>query len=489
MTVTAAADRVPFAHKVVYGIGGFVNNTLAAASGGMLIVLNLGLGMNPALVGLLGSLPRLTDALTDPIMGHVSDQTRSRWGRRRPYLFFGALAVGIIFALLWQFPGGRSESFYFQWFLIGLIVFFMAYTVFATPWVALGYELTPDFHERTRLMGVQNWVAQFAYFLAPWYLAFMYNERLFENVVDGARVLAVLVGVVAIGLGVLPAIFLRERFGAARAGRIENGASGQASGAGSTVHRASAKGRLAPIIGFFKGVWATVRVKPFLLLCLATFLVFNGFILISAFQTYVLIYYVSGGDQEIGARWAGLSGTVGFFATIALVIPLVTYISTRVGKRTAFFFSTGVAVVGYAMKWFCLTPEHPWLSLLPAPFMAFALGGLFTLMPSMVADVVDLDELDTHARREGLFGSIFWWVVKLGQSLALAGSGYLLNWTGFDVEFGSAQAESAITLMRACDAFIPAALSAIAIWAVYKYPITERSAAEVRSVLEERRGR
>ena len=110
---TAPEDRIPFIQKVVFGAGAFVNNILAYAMGGMVIVLNLGLGMNPALVGLLGALPRLTDALTDPLMGYISDNTRSRWGRRRPYIFCGAIAVAIVFAMLWQLPAGMSEAFYF----------------------------------------------------------------------------------------------------------------------------------------------------------------------------------------------------------------------------------------------------------------------------------------------------------------------------------------------------------------------------------------
>ena len=141
---TAPQDRIPFYLKVVYGIGAFVNNLLAAAIGGMIIVLNLGLGMNPALVGLLGALPRLTDAITDPLMGYISDHTRTRWGRRRPYIFIGAIAVAIIFALLWQLPDDKSEAFYFWYFLSGSLIFYLAYTMYATPWVALGYELTPD---------------------------------------------------------------------------------------------------------------------------------------------------------------------------------------------------------------------------------------------------------------------------------------------------------------------------------------------------------
>src|SRR5210317_1687792 len=120
---TAPEDRISLSQKVIYGFGAFTNNLLAAAIGGMAIILNLGLGMNPALVGLLGALPRLTDALTDPLMGYISDNTRSRWGRRRPYIFIGAILSGIFFILLWQLPLGHTENFYFWYFLIGSIIF------------------------------------------------------------------------------------------------------------------------------------------------------------------------------------------------------------------------------------------------------------------------------------------------------------------------------------------------------------------------------
>lgn len=209
---TAPEDRISFGQRLIYGLGGLINNLLAAASGGMMIVLNLGLGMNPALVGLLGALPRLTDALTDPMMGYISDHTKSRWGRRRPYIFVGAIAAGILFALLWQLPGGQSETFYFVWFLAGSILFYLAYTVFATPWVALGYELTPDYHERTRLMGTQNFLSQLAYVVSPWFLWIMTYEGFFDDQIAGAAGLSIIIAVVTIGVGILPAIFLKERF-------------------------------------------------------------------------------------------------------------------------------------------------------------------------------------------------------------------------------------------------------------------------------------
>jgi glycoside/pentoside/hexuronide:cation symporter, GPH family len=471
--VTAPEDRLSFVQKLLYGAGALANNLQAAAVGGMIIVLNLGLGLNPAVVGLLGAIPRVVDALTDPLMGFISDNTRSRWGRRRPYIFLGALASGVIYALLWQLPAGRSETFYFWFFLLGSIVFYLAYTVFATPWVALGYELTPDYHERTRLMGVQNFIGQLAYLLAPWFLWFMTNKSWFEDMVSGASVLAILIAVAVASLGILPALFLRERF--------HHVAESEAA----SPPRATTLGE--NVTAFFKGMVATLSSRPFLKLCAATFLVFNGFIMVSSFQSYVVIYYVCQGDQEAGARYSGYAGTLGSLSTF-LVISLITWLGTRIGKRRAFYVSTGISMLGYGMKWFAYDPAWPLLVLLPAPFLAFGLGGLFTLMGSMMADVVDLDELESHQRREGMFGSIFWWVVKLGMAAALAAGGFLLNATGFDVALGANQSESTITLMRLCDAFIPMLTSGVALWAIATYPLTEEKAHQVRSTLEARRG-
>ena len=145
-------------------------------------------------------------------------------------------------------------------------------------------------------------------------------------------------------------------------------------------------------------------------------------------------------------------------------------------------------MVGYILKWFCYSPEYPLLLLLPAPLLAFGLGGLFTLMGSMIADVCDMDELETHERREGMFGSIYWWVVKLGMAAALAISGVLLNATGFDVALGGEQTANTILMMRLFDVAIPLGASAIAIWMIAAYPITEQKAHEVRLELERRRG-
>ncbi len=470
---TAPKDRISNKQKFAYGLGSIVNNLLGGAIGYMSIVLNVGLGMNPALVGTLQAIPRFTDALTDPIMGYISDKTHSKFGRRRPYIFVGAILVGIVFALMWQLPEGYNEMFYFWYFLIGSIIFYLFYTMFATPWVALGYELTSDYHERTRLMGVMNFMGQFAWISLPWFYSIMENDRLFSDSVQGARSLAIGIGVFVAVVGIMPAIFCRERF-----------VQGETA---AKVKSRFVQGLKTNVVQFFKGLVITVKRVEFLKLCAGTFFLFNGIMLVGAFSSYITIFYVSGGDNDMGAKYMGLFGTISTISTL-LAITAVTWISSRIGKRKTFIIATSFTLFGSLIKWFCYDPMAPWKVLIPAPFIAIGMGALFTLMGSMIADVCDLDELETGERREGMFGAIYWWMVKLGMALAFGLSGFLLNGTGFQVEFGGAQASSTFFWMRFVDVSIPAAASLIAIFAIASFKITEEKAYEIRSELEKRRG-
>lgn len=469
---TAAKDKIPIGQKFAYGLGSIVNNLLGGAIGYMSIVLNVGLGINPALVGTLQAIPRFTDALTDPIMGYISDNTRSKYGRRRPYIFIGAIGVGLIFALMWQLPEGYSEMFYFWFFLIGSIIFYLFYTMFATPYVALGYELTSDYHERTRLMGVMNFMGQFAWISLPWFYAIMENDKLFSNSVEGARTLAIFIGIFVIILGIMPAIFCKEKFVAAD-GKI-------------VVKNKFLQGLKTNVAQFFKGLLVTIKRVEFLKLCTGTFFIFNGIMLVGAFSSYITIFYVCGGDTNMGAKYMGLFGTVSTISTLA-AIAAVTWLSSRLGKRKTFIIATSIMMFGSILKWFCYDPMAPWKVVIPAPFIAVGMGALFTLMGSMIADVCDLDELETGERREGMFGSIYWWMVKLGMALAFALSGFLLNGTGFVVDYGGAQTASTFLWMRLIDVGIPAIGALIAIFAVGSFKITEKRSYEIRSELEKRR--
>ena len=149
---TPARDRVPFIQKAAFGAGNLVNNLLPGALGVFMFFLLTAFGMDPFLAGLLGGLPRIFDALTDPIMGYISDNTTSRFGRRRPYIFIGAILSGVLFAVLWQLNPENSQLYNFWYFLILSLVYLIGNTMFSTPLIGLGYEMTSDYNERTRLM-------------------------------------------------------------------------------------------------------------------------------------------------------------------------------------------------------------------------------------------------------------------------------------------------------------------------------------------------
>ncbi len=473
--VTRPEDRISLAQKSAYAIGMLVNNLQAAALPAMVVILNLGLGMDPILVGIIGFAPRIFDAVSDPMMGYISDHTRSRWGRRRPYIFVGAILAGLVFAAMWQLPAGHSESFYFWTFLVASVFYFLTYTIYATPFVAFGFEMTPDYHERTRLQAFANTAGQLAWVGVPWFYAIMASD-LFTDTVHGARVLAVWVGGSICVLGIIPAIFCREKF-ASLPDVEETG--NESSDLRSFWGHAE---------DFFKGVGTTFKCRPFVKLCSATFLVFNGFQLGASFSLYVIIYYVFlGADEKAGALF-GWFGTLTAICTLG-VIPLTAWISTKIGKRKTFLITISISLVGYAMKWVGYDPDHPYWLLASCPFVAFGTGSLFTLMGSMVADVCDYDELESNERREGVFGAIYWWMVKVGMALAGLLTGVLLKVSGFDVALGAAQSEKTLFLLRVFDVGVPLFTSALAIWVMATYSITEAKAHEIRRELEQRKGK
>ncbi len=466
--VTAAEDRIPLRQKSAYAVGMFVNNLQAAALPAMVVILNLGLGMDPILVGLIAAIPRAFDAISDPLVGYISDNTHTRWGRRRPYILVGAILSGLVFALMWQLHEGRSESFYFWVFMGASILFFLTYTLYATPFVAFGYEMTSDYHERTRLHMFANTVGQLVWLGVPWFYAIMANENLFRDTVHGARTLAIAVGVTVAVMGVIPAIICRERIVPAATAM-------------------SKQGVLANAVEFLKGIGITLKCKPFVKICAATFLVFNGYQLGISFSLYVMIYYLFGGNNARAGELLGWFGTLTAAATL-VVIPLTGWLATRIGKRKTFILTISVSLVGYALKWVGYNPDHPYWLLYAAPFIAFGVGSLFTLMGSMIADVCDYDELDTSQRREGVFGAIFWWMVKVGMAMAGLLTGIMLNVSGFNVAL-EMQPEKALFLLRVFDVGVPLVTSALAIAIMITYPITERRAYEMRAELERRRGK
>jgi len=469
---TAKEDIVPFGQKLAFGSGHLANQLFPAALGVFMIVLVLALKMDPFLAGVLAALPRVLDALTDPIMGYISDNTRSKWGRRKPYIFLGAVITGVSFMVMWQLYPENSVMYNFWYFLSLSVIFYIGYTIFATPLIGLGYEMTPDYNERTRLMAVSQWLGQIAWMIAPWFWVIIYDQDIYPNAPEGARNLSIWVGALCMLLGIMPALFNKEM-------RLPDTL---------VQSNMSWKNLAANTVEFFKGIKQTIVNKPFLRLCGATFLVFNGFQTIAQFAFFIIIFYLFNGDTAAAGQWPAWFGTVSSMATAFLVIPIITYMSTKIGKKKAFIVATLISMVGYTLKWWGFNPDNPYLMFLPLPLISFGIGGLFTLMMSMTADVCDVDELNNNKRREGTFGAVYWWMVKLGTAMALLTSGAVLNLVGFD-ENASVQTVETVTKLRVADIVIPVVAGLIAILVMWKYDITEAKANEIREILTKRRGR
>jgi GPH family glycoside/pentoside/hexuronide:cation symporter len=469
---TAQADVVPFGQKIAFGSGHLANQLFPAALGVFMVVLIMSLGMNPILAGLLGALPRFLDALTDPIMGFISDNTRSKWGRRKPYILAGSIITGVSFMAMWQLNPEDSQLYNFFYFLFVSIIFYLGYTIFATPLIGLGYEMTPDYNERTRLMAVSQWMGQIAWMIAPWFWVIIYDPSLFDSAPEGARTLSIWVGALCMVLGILPALFNKEMI-------VPNK---------DKMADLSMKELGANAKEFIVGIKLTLKNKPFVKLCGATFFVFNGFQTIAQFSFFIIVYYLFNGDKAAAGTWPAWFGTISAMATAFIVIPIVTKISEKVGKKNAFIIATLLSIIGYGLKWWGFNPENPWLMFMPIPFLSFGIGGLFTLMMSMTADVCDLDELNNGERREGMFGAVYWWMVKLGTAIAMLTSGIVLSWVGFD-ESVDAQSLATLTNLRIADILIPIVTALVAILMVWKYDITETKANEIREALVLRRGK
>jgi GPH family glycoside/pentoside/hexuronide:cation symporter len=540
--VTPLKDKVPFLQKTAFGSGHLVLNLLPGALAVFMFFLVTAFGMDPFLAGLLGGLPRIFDAISDPVMGFISDNTKSKFGRRRPYIFVGAILSGILFALLFQMSEDNSVMFNFWYFLLMSLVFLVGNTMFATPLVGLGYEMTSDYNERTRLMAFANVVGQIAWMLVPWFWVVIADPTVFpiseetlaaigemgltgdelqkitteKLQATGVRKLSVTVGLVCAVLGILPALFCKGM----DAGEMENRKEISFNTLGSSFKE------------LWNGILQVSKNKPFMKLCGATFLVFNGFQMVASFSFFIIVFYIYNGDYGMAGTWPAWFASLTAVITAFMVIPIISRIASKFGKRKAFIISTVISIIGYILKWWgfdnSLNAEFnqsgagkglnnfvasifdainpmldsigmswfsmdvsqggPWLMFLPIPFMAFGLGGLFTLMMSMTADVCDLDELENGMpRKEGTFGAIYWWMVKLGQAIALVLGGAILTLVGFD-EGAVSQSAETMTNLRIADIVIPALTAAIAVWIMWKYSLSEKRSREIKETLVERRG-
>ena len=463
---TQNKNQIPLNQKVAFGVGMLANQMFPAALGIFMVILVQSLGMSPVLWGLIFFIPKLVDAITDPLMGFISDRTVSRWGKRRPYVFIGAIVSGLSYMMMWQLSAENSEMYNFWYFLGWSCIFFIGMTIFSVPYVAMGYEMSSDFHERTRLMAVAQWIGQWAWVIAPWFWIVLYDPDWFASATEGARYLSIWVGGVCMVLALVPAFFCTYT-------NTEL----------SDEQQAAEQKTLRETMGeFVQGIVITLRNKPFQKICLATFLIFNAFNMVAGFSWFIIVYYMNGGDPGQAGTWPTLFGCISALCTCFLVIPIVNWFSQRFGKRTAFLYSQSISILGYCMFWWSFSPENPWLMFVPIPLYAFGIGGLFTIMMSMTADICDMDELETGQRREGTFGAIYWWMIKFGLAFAGLASGLILSFIGFDNSVAQ-QTESTLTQLRFAFIGIPIAGTLTAIFVMRNYDLDEKKATEIRDEL------
>lgn len=467
--MSKTTNTVPFGQKVAFGVGMFANQMFPAILGIFMVVLVQDLGFPGWMWGILFFLPRVFDSITDPIMGFISDNTRSTWGRRRQYVFIGSIVMGLSFIVMWQLYRENGINYNFTYFLLWSFAFYLGLTIFSVPYVAMGYEMSNDFHERTNIMAVAQWIGQWAWVIAPWFWVIMYDKGWFETADVATRSLAIWVGIVCMICAIVPAIFLPSK-----STINEDYAPLNLNAIGSSLWE---------ILESFKDA---LKSKPFVKLCIATFFIFNAFNTIAAFSFFIIVWHLFNGDAGAAGIWPTLFGSVGALVTTFVVIPVVAIMSKKIGKRRAFMLSQGISIIGYLMLWFLFIPGKPYLFIFALPFFSFGIGSLFTLMMSMTADVIDIDELNTGKRREGVFGAIYWWMVKFGFAIAGALSGIIMSLVGFD-STAATQPESAIVGLRIFYSGFPILGTLIALYTMRNYDVTEERANEIRSELEKRK--
>jgi len=456
------ADKVSRHVKVAYATGAIAENSCGNTVKNMANpVLNMELGINPILVSLAIAIPRLWDAFSDPLMGSLSDKTRTRWGRRRPYILVGGLLSMVFMTLIWQIPQAAPDWAIFVLFLAMSLMFYTAFTVFSVPYQAMGFELTPDYDERTRVMAYKFFFGSISGVLMQW--TFWLTQRpIFHNTVHGMQWVGFGIGISILLTALIPAVFVKER-----------------------VFRPIPKEQASA--GVVRSIRQVLAIKPFQLLLATQVIVLTGLLLVAFLGYYVAVYHIYSGDMRPASTLMGAVGSV-YHLSAMVSIPLMTWLSTKIGKKNTMALGLTLALVGTALKWWAFNKETPYLAVLVPLFQAPGLSAVWTMGASMVADIVDLDELKSGQRRAGLLGACQSWVVKLGFTLPFVFTGFVLVLTGFDADLGGAQSEQTIWLMRLMFSIIPAIAYIVGILLILRFPITPERAREVRSELEKRRG-
>ncbi len=405
-----ASDHVSLGTRIGWGFGGLADNYIMNVLNMIFLVLYVQyFKMPPMLAATALAIPRFMDAVTDPLIGNISDNTRSKWGRRRPYMVTGAVLSAILLPLFWTPLGDATQINWWQntAFIYAVIlgtIYAITYTLFVVPYTALGYELTPDYDEKTRVLAWRMYIGLIGSLTVPWVYQLAQND-LFANEASGAFWVSIGFGIIIIATGIIPVIVCRER-------------------------EDVQKQETSP---FFKSLGATLTNKPFAILLIAYIIIIVGLFSAGNLGAFVNIYYICGGNKDFGGLLVAVAGSIGAVVSY-LSMFLVTAVSVRTGKKTGMMLGLILALIGVVGAWFAMDPRWPMAQLLTTVIACMGLQGCWLMVSSMVADVCDEDELKSGLRREGMFGAVNGFALKAALSVTAMIGGILLTVTGFDAE-------------------------------------------------------
>jgi glycoside/pentoside/hexuronide:cation symporter, GPH family len=452
-----ASERVQVWRKAAYGTGGLTDflfpNTVNALA---IPIYSIALGMDPLLLGIALAVPRVMGAISDPLAGAVSDNARTRWGRRRPFILCGAVIGALILPLIWM-PPAATQVGRFIYLLLILSIYAAAFSIFSVPYGALGIQLTSNYDERTRVMAWRGYMQTAGTFGSAWFYWFCLLP-IFGNEVVGARWLGVIVGLVMLAGALATVVACREKT--------------------ETIAK-QPKIALGAALGF------TLSNRPFLLLQSVTVILVLGLGCETVIGSYVHIYYTCQGSKTFASYITGIGGTLTIFSTLA-ALPFGLWLSTHTGKRHGALVGLGIALIGVCLMPFLLVPAQPYLIMIEWVILAFGIPCANLMFSSMTADICDEDELVTGLRREGAYVAVGGFFGKVAQVGTLLLAGALPRMAGY-LDTSLPPQLSELKVMRAMLIGIQFVAILIAIIIIWFYPLTRSKSEATRRLLDERK--
>lgn len=398
----------------------------------------------PAAMGTILAASRLWDAVSDPMAGYLSDRTRSKVGRRRIWLYGAAVPMALGLVMIWSPPEVLGATALVVWMVVALLVYETASTAFFVPHAALGVELTPNFHERTRLFGYSHMIGSIGMLLGLGSLQLM-------NMSDDKRSFAFLLSMVA-GVVVAAVVLVSTRL---------------------LPERADFQGRGGKhVVGSFVDIFKNPHARLLLIIYgIETF----GAASIGMLVPYLVEYVV-----PMKALMVPL--LVVYTLPQFLLTPMWIQLSRRVGKKPLWLFA--MVLSGLAFGAFVLIDEPGPMVWVLTFLLGFAGGCGAVVAPSIKADVIDYDEYVTGERKEGAYLAVWNLVRKSAASVTAFATGLVLQLVGF--EPNQEQTEGAKLAIKLLFSLLPATCYLIGAVLFTRFAFNEREHATVRAALAAR---